>query len=337
MDVDVKSSQVDFDFVGDIEMYQDRVAVATGIPKGYLVQEWGGFGNSAISLTEQFKPFARAVYGLQSAFLDGLADLFRLHFAISGDVDFKIPFTLSMRFPAEEISDEKMGTRSASLELAAAVLDTVRAAIGAEEDEGLPPDIVKDILGKFTFLDPVDIVKWTRDAQYSRAAQDLDSLGGGDGGGFGEDEDFDLEDDMNDEDLDVGSDNDFEASEEFDFGDAVEEAKDSDKQRLKELSAKRFRELSSRYREAKEGIYFRILKENAMGDFLRDRRHYHVSLSESPALDFTLQHLTNSYEGGLRKLNESAKTYTDLLNETRESNDLRESYQDDPDEDSKEE
>ncbi len=70
---------------------------------------------------------------------------------------------------------------------------------------------------------------------------------------------------------------------------------------------------------------------------MRDRRHYHVSFSESPALDFTLEHLTNSNEGGLRKLNESAKTYTDLLKETRESNDVREFDEDDAIEDSKEE
>ena len=88
LEVDVKESKADIDFVGDLEMYIDRICIASGVPKGYLVQEWGGFGASAVSLTEQFKPFARHVYTIQASFLEGLADLIRLHFVITGEFDY---------------------------------------------------------------------------------------------------------------------------------------------------------------------------------------------------------------------------------------------------------
>lgn len=152
---------VDINATNDIEMYQDRVAVASGVPKGYLVQEWGGYGNSAISLVEQFKPFARRVFTVQSAILEGLSNLFRLHFAITGKYDYRTPFVLSMKFPNEESSDARIAAKEASLSLSKDVLDTVANIVGAIDDP-LPPEVIQDILTKFSFLDQKDIEKWVR-------------------------------------------------------------------------------------------------------------------------------------------------------------------------------
>lgn len=308
MDVDVKASQVDIGFTGDIEMYQDRVAVATGVPKGYLVQEWGGFGVSALSLTEQFKPFARAVFSLQSAFLDGLSELFRLHFAINGKFDFRTPFTLSLKYPAEEASDEKNQTRAASIELAGSVLELIKAAIGAEEDEGLPPDITRDIISKYTFLDPSDILKWTRDAKFSKtssdkAADDEDEFSG--------DLESDMEADEEESAADEGS-----ASlslDDMDFGES--KAADNSK-RLREKK-RRFKELTSRYSEAMDGIYFKVLKENAVGEFTRAKRHVRVSTYQEDcnslmlnaiAKQPTAQRLTETYQSVLKQVKEDNAT-----------------------------
>jgi hypothetical protein len=47
--VSVHSPNIDTNSIGDLELLQDRVVVASGVPRGFLVQEWGGFGNSGIS------------------------------------------------------------------------------------------------------------------------------------------------------------------------------------------------------------------------------------------------------------------------------------------------
>lgn len=328
MDVDVKASQVDMGFTNDIELYQDRVAIATGVPKGYLVQEWGGFGNSAISLTEQFKPFARAVYSLQSAFLEGLSELFRLHFAITGKFDFRTPFTLSLKFPAEEVSDEKRSARANSIELAGAVLDMIRAAIGVQEDEGLPPDIVRDIISKYTFLDPVDVVKWTRDAQYGRSG-DFEGGAGGEtsSGGGGSSGEFDLEKELSDlegEEPNPPEEESFESTN-LDDADFSESYDPIEATRLQEVKMRRLKELTSRYRDAQNTIYFKVLEENCVGDFLRGKHHvypsYRYSASSQPMLEALSKNTKNP--GALQK-RLSEKTVSQVLEDTRQANDPEE-------------
>lgn len=257
VDVDVKESKCGIDFVGDIELYQDRVAIASGVPKAYLDQEFGGFGNSGISLTEQYKPFARHVYTIQSACLDGIGELIREHFAITGEFDYNTPFILSMRFPAEEMGQEKRDARSASIEMAGNIMDLITRALGLEEGEPLPEDVVTDILSKYSFLDPTDIQKWMRLSAY------LKPVGGGEDEGSSDD--------------DIGADS-------FDFGDSgdagagddlggAEEAKRltaaqlkrqlrERNERLSELKKQRLREVSKRYKESKEQIYFHFLESN---------------------------------------------------------------------------
>lgn len=187
--LEMQTPDIDINATGDIEMYQDRVAIASGIPKGYLVQEWGGFGNSAISLVEQFKPFARKVFTIQSAILDGLSNLFRLHFAITGEYDYREPFVLSMKFPNEESSDARMAAKQNSLNLSTQVLQTVAGIIGAINDP-LPPEVIQDILTKFSFLDPNDIKRWIKPNPNAKAQQPGQEGGapeefGGGGGGIG--------------------------------------------------------------------------------------------------------------------------------------------------------
>ncbi|MCA1799941.1 MAG: hypothetical protein LC687_00265 [Actinobacteria bacterium] len=158
MNLNIHESKVELDFVGDIELLTDRVAISSGAPKGYLVQEWGGFGNSGISLMEQHKPFARRIYSLQSAFLDGLADIFRLHFAITGDYDHNEPFKLSMNFPNSEIDDTRQQAKTSSLDLASEVIETIANTLGVEG--ALPFEVIKDILLKMSFIDGKDLEKW---------------------------------------------------------------------------------------------------------------------------------------------------------------------------------
>jgi len=304
LDVDVKASQVDIGFIEDIKMYAGRTATASGVPQGYFSDEWGQFSEaSGVSLVEQSKPFARATYSLQSAFLDGLSDLYRLHFAINGLFDFRTPFTLSLKFPAESVSDNKNSARKSSLEMATSVLDMIRTAIGSDEEEGLPPDIVRDVISKYTFLDPQDIVKWTRDASYSSATKDSSD--------DGSDSEPDLEGDMED-DEEASGDSDIGSIEDIDFG-------ESNKRRANRIREARFKELNKRYKESAGDLYFRVLQESAIGDFVRDKNHVHISAGLPSYSDLMLESIEKNRKGDIpARLQEF--TIREALQQVKEDN-----------------
>lgn len=259
IDIDVKESKCDIDFVGDIELYQDRVAIAAGVPKAYLDQEFGGFGNSGISLTEQYKPFARHVYTIQSACLDGIGELIRLHFAITGEFDYNTPFVLSMRFPAEEMGQEKREARQATLEMTQSIFELLQSALGLEEGEPLPEDVVIDILSKYSFLDPTDVQKWMRLSSFLKPVGG-DEEGGDEGGG--DDFDFGGGDEGGD---DMGGDATMESAK-LKANEIKKHLKERNA-RLTELQQKRLKEVSKRYKEVKNDIMLKFFESNNINEW----------------------------------------------------------------------
>ena len=301
LEVDVKEAKTEVDFVGDLEMYIDRIATAAGVPKTYLVPDWGTpFGTSAVSLVEQFKPFARHVYTIQASFLEGLADLIRLHFVITGEFDYTTPFTLSMRFPAEEMGSDKMDARKGSMELAKSVMDLITASMGVGEDEPLPPDVVKDIMAKYTFLDPTDVLKWTKQVGdqvlISKSRGDGEDEDGGGGGGGMDDLDALLGTEGGE---DIGN-----TAEESNSG-GEEPIGPTEENRARQLALARiretrFKELKNRYREIKDDLYFNVLTKNHLNEFTRDRRHVmlaHISDSNKPILETLNTYYTATRKG----------------------------------------
>jgi len=304
MEVEVKSPNVEIKFTDDIEMYQDRVAIATGVPKGYLVQEWGGFGNSGVSLVEQWKPFAREVYNYQSAYLSGLSDLFRLHFVISGEFDYRTPFTISMKFPGGENAGDQLQGKNDSIDLTQSVIELVKAAIGAGEEEGLSPLIVRDIVSKYSFLDPIDIAKWTKDA--SSVNKEAEFSDGGDIDG-----DSDLSDDLGEEDA-------AEDEPEMDLPDIGESI--SRQKRHARYSERRLKEINKRYNEVKQKVYLQVLKENNIGDFVRKNNHIHFSeKSDDNAFSDILERLNLEEKQPSSRLSE-VFSLKSLLKETKDDN-----------------
>lgn len=337
VELEMVKSEVDIDFIGDLEHYDDRVAFSTGVPKGYLDQEFGGFGVSGVALTEQYKPFARKVYTIQAAFLQGLEDLIRLHFSITKTFDYKSPFILSMRFPAEEMGDDKMNARNASMELAAAVIDTIKLALGADENEELPPAVVKDILGKYTFLSPEDIAKWTNKSNlyWASAAGDLDdegnpkggdeggdefevggSFGGGSSGGFGSEDETDdteitdVEDDETKEPNALPND----LASDIDLG----ESKNRSSRSIKEVHKQRIRELNERYTQTRSQLFIESLVRNDIFEYnnTSDKLHSKVCYYENNSND----HIYRVWgsQGPVNSLREETKlTITEALNEIK--------------------
>ena len=282
LEVDVKKPEVDIKFTDDMEMYQDRVAVASGLPRAYFEKGWGEFGDSAKSLIEQYKPFGRRAYTIQSAFLDGISDLFRLHFAISGEYDYRVPFTLSMKFPAEETSKSRLDSQTSSIEMANKVVNTVKSAIGAGDDEALPAEVVRDIMSKYAFLDPGDLQKWTKASKRAlinkSTLEDLGSEPSLDDMGGDDLDSGDLEDDLGTEEASAGDDDLGEAPDiTTDIGSAEnvpsEPTEESTKTKLERLREKH---LIESYNKNREDIYFNVLRENNIEGFRRGASHVQV-------------------------------------------------------------
>lgn len=286
LDLKILESKVDYDFTDDLQLADDQVAFAAGVPRGYLDPSKEAWGTSGLALTEQFKPFARHIYTIQSTFLEGLGNLIRLHFAITGEFDYNTPFILSMRFPAEEMSDDRRNAKQASIDLSTSIIELLQSVLGLEEGEPLPEDVVSDILGKYTFLDPTDLQRWIRlsaiakmssqttddedagaeDADSDFGGGDDDFGGGDDGGGFdlGGDDDFGG-DDIGDE----GGDDSGEMEESYRRDAYYLKTKKRLRERRKIREAKRLLEIRHRYIEAREDIYFQFLKENHLTEWKR--------------------------------------------------------------------
>ena len=298
LEVDVKKPEVDVKFTDDMEMYQDRVAVASGLPRAYFEKGWGEYGDSAKSLIEQYKPFGRRAYTIQSAFLDGISDLFRLHFAISGEYDYRVPFTLSMKFPAEEKSKSKLDSQNASVEMANKVVNAVKSAIGAGDDEALPAEVVRDIMSKYAFLDPGDLQKWTKASKralINKSALDdmdsdpsLDDIGGDDldSGDLGDVSDTEGAEGTDSDDLgeapdittDIGSADNIPA----------EPTAESTQTKLERLREKH---LVEAYNRNRDDIYFNVLRENNIEGFRRGASHVQVYQTISGNNDYMLETL----------------------------------------------
>ena len=268
------------DGVDDIKLYQERTAMALGIPRSFYGEEgWKGLASSGKSLTQQYKPFARKCFSIQSAFLEGLADLFRIHFAITGIYDFRIPFTLSMKYPVVEESEDYSTAKKNSIETANAVASLIRSAIGAEEGEPLPADIIRDIMDKYTFLDPSDIMKWTRDAKYYAMSKDKAENDEEGGGGM--------------------------------EGLPTFESKRNIEQRLREYETRPLDE-SQKLREARlkesyfsqeKELYFESLRDCGVNNFTRRSEHIEVFNTENSHIDVMLEVLSSQNKS--QKLNES--------------------------------
>lgn len=232
LNIESVKSECEIPSTDDIEGMRDDIAVACGIPRGYLDPSADYSGESGISLKEQYKPFARHVYTVQTTFLQGLGELIRMHYAITGEFDYNTPFILSMSFPAQEVPDSKRSSQSSSIDLAKAVVELIQTVLGIDEDEALPEDVIVDVLSKYTFLDPTDIQKWVRLSSFAVKTTD-------------EEDAEDSEDDLGDADLE----------------ESRKEVRIYRKTgKLTPLREQRFKSIRERYRESKDNIYFKFLE-----------------------------------------------------------------------------
>lgn len=147
--------------IQDVELLRDEMIMSSRVPKGYLIVDRGNFGTSGQALLQQFKPFARSVFAIQSAILKGLAQKIRLHFMMTGQFDEEFTdFTLGMQFPVTEEAQDRIRAKTDSLRLSSDVLRAIKDAFGMRD--GLPPEVVQKVLSTLSFLEPEDVEQWVQ-------------------------------------------------------------------------------------------------------------------------------------------------------------------------------
>ena len=184
-----------------------------------------------------------------------------------------------MKYPVVEESEDYSTAKKNSIETANAVAALIRSAIGAEEGEPLPADIIRDIMDKYTFLDPSDIMKWTRDAKYYAMSKDKAENDEEGGGGM--------------------------------EGLPTFESKRNIEQRLREYETRPLDE-SQKLREARlkesyfsqeKELYFESLRNCGVNNFTRRSEHIEVFNTENSHIDVMLEVLSSQNKS--QKLNES--------------------------------
>ena len=268
---------------------------------------------------EQYKPFARHVYSIQSVVLETIGMLIRMHYAITGEFDYNTPFILSMRFPAIEMSDDKRAARQSSLELSQSIVDLLKTVLGISEEDPLPEDVVTDILSKYSFLDPTEVQKWMRLSAFLKPKAGGDEEGGGEGefdADFGDDGGGDVDMD------DAGGGEEMPENKKAINAKRLKEKEEIllRKQILREKKLRQLehmKEIAERYTNAADDIYMHFVESNRLTDWSNTSTKKHCLyvpkiLESSPVFD-SFKVLSSGNEGRKNKrLTESEiANYTD--------------------------
>lgn len=159
LDIDLIENSMNLEHIADIELLQDNMIMATRVPKGYLVVDRSSFGTSGQALLQQFKPFGRAVYYIQSSILREITQMVKLHFLMTGEFEKEYTdFELTMNFPVIEESQDRLRMKNDTLRLANDIIGNIQNALGTRD--GLPKDVIKSVFSQISFLDPDDVDKW---------------------------------------------------------------------------------------------------------------------------------------------------------------------------------
>lgn len=150
---------IDLGRIDDIELLRDDIIISTGIPRNFIDPNNGSFGNSGISLTEQFKPFARRVYKYQSIILKAIKDLMYIHVIQSKQFELKdIEFMISMPYPESQANNEIIDSQKNQFELANSILDGLKERLGGEI--AIPTDVIKDVYKKLLPYNSKETDSW---------------------------------------------------------------------------------------------------------------------------------------------------------------------------------
>lgn len=159
------TSSLDLGEIADVELQREELIASTLVPKGYIINSDGSWGESGKALLQQSKIFAREVFSLQTAILEALYDLIRTQFILTNQFDgYDTEFELQLAYPSSEQSSENLDMQKDTMELAQAVIDNLKTALAIDS---LPPDVIKSILHKYAGFNTKELDKWLKSIENS--------------------------------------------------------------------------------------------------------------------------------------------------------------------------
>lgn len=189
-DYDQITPQIELGQLGELDVLENMIIVSTGLPRNFLDPNDGSFGNSGIALMQQFKPFARAVFHIQSVLLKNITQVIKIHLIQSGAVAVnEINFRLTMPYPESQVNGELITNQKDLLDLAGSILDTLRDRILGEDGGSLPPEMVQQVMTQILPYDADRIDSWVKTIlkhKEDSAANAPDGEAGGEADVFGE-------------------------------------------------------------------------------------------------------------------------------------------------------
>jgi hypothetical protein len=185
-DVEEETPNIDLGRLEDIELLRDDIIISTGLPRNFLDPNNGSFGNSGISLKQQYVPYRRKVYNIQSILLENITQLVKIHCIMSNQwKEDEIDFVLSMPFPEENTDRELLGAQKDQLDLANDVLSSIALKLVGDENAPMPPELVQLVYGQMLPFPKDRIDAWIQAALVNRnikaptSSSESDSIFGG--------------------------------------------------------------------------------------------------------------------------------------------------------------
>jgi len=154
------SRNIDLGKIDDIEMLQDLLIVSTRLPRNVIDPNDSGFGDSGVSLVQKYKELSRLVFTIQSAILENVTQLTKIHMLLSGKFELKdIDFVLSMPYPEQQTNSELVNNQQDLITLTNDIIDALSDRLLNGGD--VPDEVVVDVYNKILPYDQKTIDNWT--------------------------------------------------------------------------------------------------------------------------------------------------------------------------------
>jgi hypothetical protein len=168
-DFDQITPQIDIGKIDDLDLLKEDLIESTDIPANFFIAGKEGWGSSGISLTQQYKPFARRVYRGQMIIQEGLSQLVKIAMIQSNQFSLEeIDFVLTMPYPESQVSPEIITSQNDLLSLANTVLDSIADKIFGGSAQELPIEVVRQVYHQILPYDQSRIDGWINTAQKDR-------------------------------------------------------------------------------------------------------------------------------------------------------------------------
>lgn len=175
-DVSLIEYNIDLGRIDDIEALRDDLINASLLPKSVVDPNVSGLGASGVSLIQQYKPFSRFVYGIQSIVLEGFTKLIQIDMILANKfAEKEMDFLLTMPFPESQTDRELIGSQTDLVGLVSSVLDMLGQRFYGDASAVLPEDLVFSVITQLLPYDKARLDDWMNLIQQSRKTAKPDS------------------------------------------------------------------------------------------------------------------------------------------------------------------